>query len=222
MWAANQRNEQMKYEKVYRELAQEMVEMTGHFNLGFQFWLEAAEQSNAMRSGDKSDKLANTVWRKIVDRNQQRLHRYMVDKRGSYFFIDFDPASLAEVLPEYVSKSWAAVNHLLLIELTQTISPEWHMRVRRNIITTATPKAIVNAWLNWHDELKVVDPKAAKDAISLKLHVEAMARIAALIPPQYDRGSATTTDGTPISMAIDAYADDVAAKIERKLAGRAS
>lgn len=205
----------MKHEKVYRELAQEMVEMIGHFKLGFQFWLEAAEQSEAMRNGETSDALARAVWRKIVNRNQQALHRHLVEKRGSYFFIDFDPASLAEVLPEYVSKSWAVVNHLLLIELTQTLPLEWHMRVRRNIITTASPKAIVNAWLNWHDELKVVDPEAAKQAISLKLQVEAMARIAALIPPQYDRGSATTTDGTPISVAVDAYADDLLDRLAR-------
>jgi len=202
----------MKHEETYRELAQEMVGMIGHFKLGFEFWLAAVDKSEEMRSSDKPEKLAKHVWRKIIDQNQERLHRHMVAQRGSYFFISFDPANLAAVLPEYVSQSWAAINHLLLIELTQMLPPEWHMQVRKNILTTASPKAIVNTWLNWHDELKAVDPEAAKEAIALKLRIEAMARIAALIPPRYDRGSTTTIDGTPVNEAVDAYCNDVLEK----------
>jgi hypothetical protein len=205
----------VKHEKVYRELAQEFVEMFGHTQLGFEIFLVASDMAQEIRSGDSPAKLAKAVWRKIAERNQQRLHRHMVAKRGSYYFFEFEASALAEVLPDHVSNSWRAVNLLLLMDLTKTLPPEWHMSIRRNIIVTPSPKAIINGWLNWHDEVKSVDPQAAKDMIQQRLYVEGMSRVLSMIPPQFDRGSATTTDGTPISAAVDAYGADLLERLDR-------
>ena len=205
----------MRHEEAYRDLAKEMVEMVGHSSFGYQIFLIAADTALEVRKGASNEKFAKLVWRKIAERNQHRLYHHMVAKRGSYYFADFTAEDLAEVVPGCVSKSWAIVNLLLLSDLTKTLPPEWHMTFRRNIIITPSPKAIINGFLNWHDELKAVDPQAAKGMIAQRLYVEGMLRVLSLIPPQFDRGSAATTDGTPISAAVDAYAADLLDRVQR-------
>ena len=192
-----------------------MVEMTGCAALGYQLFLTAADKALEVRKGEDPSKFEKLVWQKIAEANQARLHQHMVAKRGSYFFHEFSARSLAEILPEYVSKSWEVVNLLLLMDLTKTLPPEWHMLFRKNMVITPSPKAIINGWLNWNDELKAVDPIAAREAIPRRLYVEAMARVLSLVPPQFDRGSVATTDGTPVNAAVDAYCDDVLSRAGR-------
>lgn len=205
----------MIHEEAYRDLAKEMAEMIGHSSLGYQIFLIAADKALEVRKGASNDKFAKHVWRKVAERNQHRLYHHMVAKRGSFHFADFMAEDLAEGLPAFVSKSWATVNLLLLMDLTKTSPPEWSMTLRRNIIVTPSPKTIINGFLNWHDELKAVDPQAAKDMIAQRLYVEGMSRVLSMIPPQFDRGSAATTDGTPISAAVDADAADLLDRVQR-------